>query len=44
MADRRQPLSDVRELLTGLVDKSLLHPVEHADPVEPRYRVRHKES
>ncbi|MET7335319.1 BTAD domain-containing putative transcriptional regulator [Nonomuraea sp. NPDC005650] len=29
---------DVRELLTALVDKSLLHPVEPADPVEPRYR------
>ncbi|MFF5207620.1 BTAD domain-containing putative transcriptional regulator [Streptosporangium sp. NPDC000396] len=32
-------LGDVRELLTALVDKSLLHPVEPADPVEPRYRV-----
>lgn len=30
---------DVRELLTALVDRSLLHPVEPADPVEPRYRV-----
>ncbi|WP_214316829.1 BTAD domain-containing putative transcriptional regulator [Nonomuraea sediminis] len=30
---------DVRELLTALVDKSLLHPVEPADPVEPRYRL-----
>ncbi|MEU7001826.1 BTAD domain-containing putative transcriptional regulator [Nonomuraea sp. NPDC046570] len=32
-------LGDVRELLTALVDKSLLHPVEPADPVEPRYRM-----
>ncbi|TDD69024.1 BTAD domain-containing putative transcriptional regulator [Actinomadura rubrisoli] len=32
-------LGDVQELLTALVDKSLLHPVEPADPVEPRYRV-----
>ncbi|MET8384793.1 BTAD domain-containing putative transcriptional regulator [Streptosporangium canum] len=32
-------VGDVRELLTALVDKSLLHPVEPADPVEPRYRV-----
>ncbi|WP_197048669.1 BTAD domain-containing putative transcriptional regulator [Streptosporangium roseum] len=32
-------VDDVRELLTALVDKSLLHPVEPADPVEPRYRV-----
>ncbi|MEV8637094.1 BTAD domain-containing putative transcriptional regulator [Streptosporangium sp. NPDC051023] len=32
-------LGDVRELLAALVDKSLLHPVEPADPVEPRYRV-----
>jgi predicted ATPase len=32
-------LGDVRELLTALVDKSLLHSVEPADPVEPRYRV-----
>ncbi|WP_169806912.1 BTAD domain-containing putative transcriptional regulator [Actinomadura macra] len=31
--------SDVRELLMALVDKSLLHPVEPADPIEPRYRV-----
>ncbi|MFI7058148.1 BTAD domain-containing putative transcriptional regulator [Streptosporangium canum] len=31
-------VGDVRELLTALVDKSLLHPVEPADPVEPRYR------
>ncbi|MFI7135748.1 BTAD domain-containing putative transcriptional regulator [Nonomuraea sp. NPDC050153] len=31
-------LGDVRELLTALVDKSLLHSVEPADPVEPRYR------
>ncbi|MGV9776920.1 BTAD domain-containing putative transcriptional regulator [Streptosporangium sp. NPDC003464] len=30
---------DARELLTALADKSLLHPVEPADPVEPRYRV-----
>ncbi|WP_271220825.1 BTAD domain-containing putative transcriptional regulator [Streptosporangium carneum] len=32
-------LGDVRELLAALVDKSLLHPAESADPVEPRYRV-----
>lgn len=32
-------LGDVRELLTALVDKSLLHPVDPADPVEPRYRM-----
>ncbi|GAA3142794.1 hypothetical protein GCM10010486_05840 [Nonomuraea roseoviolacea subsp. carminata] len=30
---------DVRELLAALADKSLLHPVEPADPVEPRYRM-----
>ncbi|MEV7009300.1 BTAD domain-containing putative transcriptional regulator, partial [Streptosporangium sp. NPDC051022] len=30
---------DARELLTALADKSLLHPVEPADPAEPRYRV-----
>ncbi|WP_219464819.1 BTAD domain-containing putative transcriptional regulator, partial [Nonomuraea rhizosphaerae] len=30
---------DVRELLVALADKSLLHPVEPADPVEPRYRM-----
>ncbi|WP_106400864.1 BTAD domain-containing putative transcriptional regulator [Actinocorallia populi] len=30
---------DVGTLLAALVDKSLLHPVESADPVEPRYRV-----
>ncbi|MFG6198195.1 BTAD domain-containing putative transcriptional regulator [Nonomuraea sp. JJY05] len=30
---------DVRELLTALADKSLLHPVRPADPVEPRYRM-----
>ncbi|MEV4095804.1 ATP-binding protein [Streptosporangium saharense] len=30
---------DVREVLAALVDRSLLHPVESADPVEPRYRV-----
>ncbi|GIH80008.1 BTAD domain-containing putative transcriptional regulator [Planobispora longispora] len=30
---------DVRELLTALVDKSLLHPAETADPAEPRYRM-----
>ncbi|MFI6597577.1 ATP-binding protein [Nonomuraea sp. NPDC050536] len=30
---------DVRELLAALVDKSLLHPVEPADPLEPRYRL-----
>ncbi|MFI7537884.1 BTAD domain-containing putative transcriptional regulator [Streptosporangium sp. NPDC049376] len=32
-------LGEVRESLAALVDKSLLHPVESADPVEPRYRV-----
>ncbi|MEU4227993.1 BTAD domain-containing putative transcriptional regulator [Nonomuraea sp. NPDC026600] len=32
-------LGDVRELLAALVDKSLLHPAEPADPLEPRYRV-----
>ncbi|MER5321550.1 BTAD domain-containing putative transcriptional regulator [Streptosporangium roseum] len=32
-------LGDVRELLTALVDKSLLHPAEPADPLEPRYRM-----
>ncbi|MFD1938516.1 BTAD domain-containing putative transcriptional regulator [Nonomuraea mangrovi] len=30
---------DIRELLTALVDKSLLHLAESADPLEPRYRV-----
>ncbi|MBB5631533.1 BTAD domain-containing putative transcriptional regulator [Sphaerisporangium krabiense] len=30
---------EVGELLAALVDKSLLHPVEPADPLEPRYRV-----
>ncbi|QXJ19690.1 winged helix-turn-helix domain-containing protein [Actinomadura graeca] len=30
---------DVRETLAALVDKSLLHPAESADPTEPRYRV-----
>ncbi|WP_283136624.1 BTAD domain-containing putative transcriptional regulator [Rhizohabitans arisaemae] len=30
---------DIRELLTALADKSLLHPVEPADPAEPRYRM-----
>ncbi|NUW37799.1 winged helix-turn-helix domain-containing protein [Nonomuraea sp. SMC257] len=30
---------DVRDLLAALADKSLLHPVEPADPVEPRYRM-----
>ncbi|WP_131742724.1 ATP-binding protein, partial [Actinomadura roseirufa] len=30
---------DARETLAALVDKSLLHPVEPADPVEPRYRL-----
>ncbi|GAA2671177.1 BTAD domain-containing putative transcriptional regulator [Nonomuraea recticatena] len=30
---------EVRQLLTALVDKCLLHPVETADPVEPRYRM-----
>ncbi|MEV6987082.1 BTAD domain-containing putative transcriptional regulator [Sphaerisporangium sp. NPDC051017] len=32
-------LGDVRGLLAALVDKSLLHLVEPADPVEPRYGV-----
>ncbi|MFI6504915.1 AfsR/SARP family transcriptional regulator [Nonomuraea typhae] len=32
-------VGDVRELLTALVDKSLLHLVESADPAEPRYRM-----
>ncbi|MBB2910653.1 putative ATPase/DNA-binding SARP family transcriptional activator [Streptosporangium becharense] len=32
-------VGDVRELLAALVDKSLLHPVEPADPLEPRYRM-----
>ncbi|WP_157246666.1 BTAD domain-containing putative transcriptional regulator [Nonomuraea typhae] len=32
-------VGDVRELLTALIDKSLLHPVESADPAEPRYRM-----
>ncbi|MBB4919736.1 BTAD domain-containing putative transcriptional regulator [Streptosporangium saharense] len=32
-------VGDVRETLAALVDRSLLHPVEPADPVEPRYRV-----
>jgi predicted ATPase/DNA-binding SARP family transcriptional activator len=30
---------EASELLADLVDKSLLHPVEQADPVEPRYRM-----
>jgi predicted ATPase/DNA-binding SARP family transcriptional activator len=30
---------DVSDALAALVEKSLLHPVEPADPVEPRYRV-----
>ncbi|GIH93421.1 BTAD domain-containing putative transcriptional regulator [Planobispora siamensis] len=30
---------EVRELLAALADKSLLHPVEPADPLEPRYRM-----
>ncbi|GII96125.1 BTAD domain-containing putative transcriptional regulator [Sinosporangium siamense] len=30
---------EVRELLTALADKSLLHPVEAADPAEPRFRM-----
>ncbi|MBB5079044.1 AfsR/SARP family transcriptional regulator [Nonomuraea endophytica] len=30
---------DVGELLTALVDKSLLHPAESADPLRPRYRM-----
>ncbi|MFI9550648.1 BTAD domain-containing putative transcriptional regulator [Nonomuraea endophytica] len=32
-------MDDVGELLTALVDKSLLHPAESADPLEPRYRM-----
>ncbi|GGS66754.1 BTAD domain-containing putative transcriptional regulator [Nonomuraea spiralis] len=30
---------DAPELLAALVDKSLLHPAESADPAEPRYRL-----
>ncbi|MFC4590261.1 BTAD domain-containing putative transcriptional regulator [Sphaerisporangium corydalis] len=30
---------DVRETLAALADKSLLHPAEPADPLEPRYRM-----
>ncbi|MFF4197212.1 BTAD domain-containing putative transcriptional regulator [Nonomuraea sp. NPDC001831] len=30
---------DVPELLAALVDKSLLHPADSADPAEPRYRL-----
>ncbi|MFI6541302.1 BTAD domain-containing putative transcriptional regulator [Nonomuraea sp. NPDC050547] len=32
-------MDDAGELLTALVDKSLLHPAESADPLEPRYRM-----
>ncbi|MFJ5721662.1 AfsR/SARP family transcriptional regulator [Streptomyces sp. NPDC093149] len=33
------PAHDVPELLTALVDKSLLHPAGAVDPGEPRYRM-----
>jgi len=38
-ADAISGVRDVSDVLAALVDKSLLHPVEPADPVEPRYRV-----